>query len=237
MHARRKFSDAVNVLKPWMNKKMTKEEVMAIPEIKGLLLANKVFRTDKPLKRLSAVERHKRRQTEVKPHVDKFFEYLHSVDLTDAKHSERFQDAVQYSLNHEKELRTFLSNGDIPIDNGKAERLVKPLARTRKNSLFSFSRRGAEIAAMIHSVIGTAKANNADVYTYLKYVITMMPDRPKGMSDDKYYAQFTSEFLEDMMPWSKKYRDYERWHFANHIDEMLPDSDVLPEGIMGKTVA
>ena len=46
MHARRKFSDAVNVLKPWMNKKMTKEEVMAIPEIKGLLLANKVFRTN-----------------------------------------------------------------------------------------------------------------------------------------------------------------------------------------------
>ena len=237
MHARRKFAEAVNVLKPWLNKEILKDEVKEIPEIKGLLLANKVFKADKRLKSCSSMGRHKRRLIEAQPYVNKYFEYLHSIDLKDEKYSEKFREAVRYSLNHEKELRTFLSNGNIPIDNGKAERLVKPLARTRKNSLFSYSRRGAEVAAIIHSVIGTAKANNADVYTYLKYVMTTMPDRPKGMSDDEYYAQFTSEFLDNMMPWSKKYRDFERWHFANHIDEMLPDSDVLPEGIKDKTVA
>ena len=234
MHSRRKWSDAVCVLKPWMNKKLTRKEILDIPEIRGLLLANAVFVADTPLKSCSASERYQRRLAEVGPHVDRYFEYLRSIDVADEGCSEKLREAVNYSLNNEEALRVFLTNGNIPIDNGKAERLVKPLATTRKNSLFSFSQEGAENAAMIHSVIETAKANHADVYAYLKYVVTTMPDRPKGLTDDEYYKTFSKEFLDDMMPWSEKYHEFEKWHIENHIDEIMPESDELPKGIKGR---
>ena len=186
MHARRKFAEAVCVLKPWLNKKIDAEELEDIPEIKGLLMANRVFEADTPLKGFSAQKRYKRRKAEVEPVVDEYFEYLRGLDLDNEKYSEKFKEAVQYSLNHEESLRVFLTNGSIPIDNGKAERMVKPISVTRKSSLFSFSREGGEIAAMIHSIVQTAKANGADPYTYLKYIITTMPDRPKGLADNDY---------------------------------------------------
>lgn len=236
MHARRKFAEAVCVLKPWMNKKMSKEEIEEIPEVKGLLKANKVFGADNPLKGLSASERGRRRKSEVKPAVNEYFDYLRGIDLEDEKYSEKFREAVRYSLNHEESLRVFLTNGNIPMDNGKAERAVKPISVTRKNSLFSYSKEGGEVAAMIHSIIQTAKANEADPYIYLKYVITMMPDRSKGQ-DEGDYSYLSEAFMRDMMPWSKKYREYERWHQENHVDEMMPPSEKMPEGIKGRVIA
>ena len=236
MHARRRFSEAVCVLKPWLNKNALPEELEDIPEVKGLLMANRVFEEDTPLKGLTASERYKKRKIKVKPVVDEYFEYLRSIDMKDEKYSEKFKEAVQYSLNNEETLRTFLLNGNIPIDNGRAERAVKPISVTRKSSLFSYSREGGEIAAMIHSIIQTAKANGADPYTYLKYIITMMPDRPKGLEDNDY-SYLSDEFLDGMMPWSKKYREYEKWHHDNHIDEMMPSSGEMPEGIKGRRIA
>ena len=114
--------------------------------------------------------------------------------------------------------------------------MVKPISVTRKSSLFSFSREGGEIAAMIHSIVQTAKANGADPYTYLKYIITTMPDRPKGLADNDY-SYLSEEFMKEMMPWSKKYREYEKWHHDNHIDEMMPPSGEMPEGIKGRRIA
>ena len=58
----------------------------------------------------------------------------------------------------------FLEDGHIPLDNGFAERCIKPVALLRNASLFSFSIQGAESSMIVHSLMETAKANGADGY-------------------------------------------------------------------------
>ena len=72
--------------------------------------------------------------------------------------SEKLKDAVSYALNQEENLRGFLSDGNIPPDNGSAERHVKPISLFRRNSMFSFSLKGAEAMVTIVSLIETARA-------------------------------------------------------------------------------
>ena len=58
-----------------------------------------------------------------------------------------------------------------------SEVAVKPVAITRKNSLFSDSVAGAEASTIIFSIVGTAYANNLDPYKYLEYIFRALPKR------------------------------------------------------------
>lgn len=91
-------------------------------------------------------------------------------DETNPLYSDKLKDAIRYSKNQEKYLRRFLEDGNIPVDNGASERNMKPVACHRKNSLFSFSKKGADATMTIMSLIETAKANQAIPYYYLKYL-------------------------------------------------------------------
>ena len=115
------------------------------------------------------------------------------------------QDAVQYALNQEICLRRFLTDGSISIDNGIAERSVKPVALYRRNSLFSFSVTGADPMVTIFTLIETAKANGADPYFFLKYLMEQMP---------KHLYDKGRDYMPDLMPWSNQYRRYESTYRA-----------------------
>ena len=97
-----------------------------------------------------------------------------SIDLKNPLFSEKLKDEVHFSLNQEKYLRRFLTDGSIPIDNGIAELCVKPVALYRRNSLFSFSVKGTESMVTVFSLIETARANGADPFYNLKYLMKQM---------------------------------------------------------------
>ena len=122
------------------------------------------------------------------------------MDENDPLYSDILKDAISYAKNREIELTQFLLDGNIPIDNGATERNVKPISAHRNNSLFSFTERGAEAVTIIMSLIETAKANGADPYLYLKYLLEEMS---KGVIYNPPYR------IEDMVPWCEPYRIYE----------------------------
>ena len=64
---------------------MTMEELLEEPAVKGLMLANDIFAADKPLKSLEEGERKEKRMSDVAPLVEKFFSFVHSIDLDDPK--------------------------------------------------------------------------------------------------------------------------------------------------------
>ena len=109
--------------------------------------------------------------------------------------------ALQYSLNQETHLRVFLDNSDVPMDNNTAERAIRPFTVDRKNWVNVDSIRGAEVSAIMYSLVETAKANGLQVYDYLEYVLTELA----AHQDDTDRA-----FLADLLLWSKvvqkKYR-------------------------------
>ena len=68
-------------------------------------------------------------------------------------------------------MRTFLSDGRVDLTNNLAERAVKPFAICRRNFLFCKTANGAEAAAVIFTVVQTARLNKLNVEKYLAYVL------------------------------------------------------------------
>ncbi|WP_449257026.1 IS66 family transposase [Bosea sp. (in: a-proteobacteria)] len=70
--------------------------------------------------------------------------------------------AMDYMLRRWDGFARFLGDGRICLTNNAAERSLRGLALGRKAWLFAGSDRGAERAAVIYSLIGTAKLNDID---------------------------------------------------------------------------
>ena len=71
-----------------------------------------------------------KRLEKVKPVLDEMFAYLESITVSS---SCDLGKAVNYALNEKKYLYTFLENGDIPVDNNRAENAIRPFTVGRKN--------------------------------------------------------------------------------------------------------
>ena len=214
-HCRRRFVEAILVMR--LRKGMTVEELMEIPEYRCILMIAEIYKVDEPLKQLTAEERLKTRKEKEQPLFDAFIEYIQTIDITAPDVSSKFKDAINYTLNHERELREFLRDGNVPIDNGAVERLIRDVARLRVNSLFSTTARGAETSAVIISLMQTAALNDADPYYYMKYLMEELP---------RYLYHDPCEYIEDMMPWAEKYRTYEGKERQRTLNCLIP-----PEGI------
>ena len=63
----------------------------------------------------------------------------------------------------------------LPIDNNHDEQQIRPWATGRKNSLPAGTLASGQRAAVIMSLIQTAKLNGHDPYAYLRDVLTLLP--------------------------------------------------------------
>jgi hypothetical protein len=97
--------------------------------------------------------------------------------------------AIAYALNHQKALMKFLDNGKIEIDNNAAERAMRSIALGRKNWLFAGSDNGGHTAAIIYSIIETAKLNNINPWKYLQKVLATIQDHKANK-------------IADLLPWN-----------------------------------
>ena len=226
MHCRRYLATAVivsdAVLHMWED--ASEEEILEQPAVKALLIANKIFEEDTKLKRLQGEERYEKRLKKVAPLVDEFFEFIHSIDIKGKDMFEALRKAVVYAMNQEGHLRTFLKDGEIPIDNGHCERYIKYVAKVRKSCLFAYSECGAEAFGRIMSVIWTAIMNGADPFYYVKFILEEWAKlEQNGVKDRK-------QWFAKRMPWSPDYIEWERQQKAHHTDEFVPDSEKPREG-------
>ena len=83
--------------------------------------------------------------------------------------------AIDYALSNWTALTQFLGDGAVPIDNNAAENAIRPLAVGRKNWLFVGSQLAGERAAVLMSLIESAKLNGHDPWAYLKDVFERLP--------------------------------------------------------------
>jgi transposase len=75
--------------------------------------------------------------------------------------------------------------GRVELDNNTVERAIRPLAHSRKNSLFAGSDGGAEHWAVLASLIETAKLNGLDPQAYITDAITrIIQGHPQSRIDE-----------------------------------------------------
>lgn len=104
---------------------------------------------------------------------------------------------LQYSVNQEEYLKVFLTDGEVPIDDSASERALRNFTIGRKNWVTINTVRGAQASAIIYSITETARANNLNVYYYIKHLLTELPQ----LIDKN--GNIEQSLLEPLMPWSK----------------------------------
>ena len=72
---------------------------------------------------------------------------------------------------------------------------------------------------MIFTLIETAKANQADPYYYLKYLLEQMP---------QHLYDHGTDYMPDLMPWSQRYRCYEAEEKENLVKAQAPPGNEKP---------
>ena len=154
-HTRRKFVEAMPA-----DKSLQSTSVAA----KAVELCNRIYHEEGLLADLTAEERYEQRLVKVKPLLDAFLGWLKALQVSGKS---KLADAIRYALNEKQYLYTFLENGNVPIDNNRAENAIRPFAVVQKNWLFSNAANGAKNSAALYSVITTAQANGLDAQQYL----------------------------------------------------------------------
>ena len=164
-HARRRFDEALTVLK----KDFTKEELKETTAYQALARIGMLYKIEEMIRDKSPEERYKERQKQAKPLLEAFFEWLHKLEDS-VDRSSMIGEAVRYALNQEVYLKRYLEDGRLSIDNLAAERALKNFATGRRNWLFAKSIRGAQASATVYSITETAMLNGKKPYNYLTYV-------------------------------------------------------------------
>ena len=96
----------------------------------------------------------------------------------------RVAGAIDYSLNSWTALTRHLEDGAVPIDNNFIERQIKPWAMGRKAWLFCGSELAGQRAAIVMSLVQSAKLNGHDPWAYLRDVLERLPSHPNNRIDE-----------------------------------------------------
>jgi len=76
--------------------------------------------------------------------------------------------AIAYLGKHFDGLRVFLTDPNVPLDNNRTERALRGVVVRRKNHFGSRSERATQVAAMMSSLVESAKIHRVDPELYLK---------------------------------------------------------------------
>jgi hypothetical protein len=99
--------------------------------------------------------------------------------------------AMDYMLTRWEGFTRFLEDGRICLTNNAAERALRGIALGRKSWLFAGSDRGGQRAALMYTLIVTAKLNDVDPQAWLGDVLARIADLPQGR-------------LPELLPWNWK---------------------------------
>lgn len=110
------------------------------------------------------------RQAQAASRLAAFAEWL-DRQLTLVSGRSELARAIRYARWRWVELTRYLDDGRLEISNNAAENAIRPLALGRKNWLFAGSDAGGERAAVIYTLVRTAKLNGLEPEAYLRDVL------------------------------------------------------------------
>lgn len=171
-HVRRKFYDVAKNIK----------DKQSVPH-RVLNLIGGLYDIERDAKELSIEDRHTLRQKKSLDILKELKTLLEEAKKNTLPKSP-LTAAIKYTLNQWVALNVYTIDGRLFIDNNAAERKMRDPVIGRKNWLFAGSDQAAEHAAIIYSLIETAKLNNVNPFAYLSDVLTRISDYPaKHISD------------------------------------------------------
>jgi len=185
-HGRRKFF----VLADVTAKARGKLAVIAPLALEAVKRIDAIFDAEREINGRSAAERLAIRRSRVAPLVTDLKEWMQAERARLSRHSE-VAKAMDYMLKRWDAFTRFLDDGRICLTNNAAERALRGIALGRKSWLFAGSDRGGERAAVMYTLIQTARLNDVDPQAWLA-------DSLARINDHKIQK------LDELLPWNWK---------------------------------
>ncbi len=168
------------------------KEIPGSKGAEGREFINLLFKLEDEMSDLTYDKKREKRQEASRAILDAFWSWVEETSNFFTT-NEKLTKALTYATNQRKYLETFLEDGRLPISNNLCEANIKPYATARRAWLFADTPKGATANAVLYTLVESAKANNLDVYEYLKYLLNEMPSRDFNNHP---------ETLEQFLPWS-----------------------------------
>lgn len=142
-----------------------------------LLWYQELFDIETRGKVMSSDERRQLRQAEAGPlwnEIETWLEEVQHRTKNVVLPKSDFGKALQYIRNHLAELKRYVDDPLVPIDNNQTEQLMKQIAVGRKNWIFAGSVRGGERNAGFFTLVSSAVRNDLDPWLYVKDVLDQL---------------------------------------------------------------
>jgi transposase len=185
-HSRRKFF----VLADVTAKARGQLAVIAPLAFEAVKRIDAIFDIEREINGCSADERLALRRERVAPLVAELEAWMRAQRAKLSRHSD-VAKAMDYMLKRWSTFTRFLADGRICLTNNAAERALRGIALGRKSWLFAGSDRGGERAAVMYTLIQTARLNDVDPQAWLADVLARINDH-------------NIQKLDQLLPWSWK---------------------------------
>jgi len=169
-HARRKFDELIK----------DNQSPVALQAVQRIAW---IYRIEREVQSLAIDERLAVRQSRSNPLWEEMHVWL-QLERQRVPNGSGIAGAIDYSLNHWAALTENLRDGNVPVDNNHCENQMRPWAVGRKSWLFAGSELAGQRAAVVMSLVVSAKLNGHDPWAYLKDVLTRLPTHPNGRIDE-----------------------------------------------------
>jgi transposase len=192
-HSRRKFFELADIEAAARRKAQGKTPQVISPlALEAVQRIDVLFEIERAINGLSAEERRTVRQERSAPLVAEFEAWMqeHRARLSPGHDLAK---AMNYMLKRWASFTRFLEDGRLCLSNNAAERALRGIALGRKSWLFCGSDRGGHRAAVMYSLIVTAKMNDVDPQAWLADVLARIAGHPASRIDE-------------LLPWNWKPR-------------------------------
>ncbi len=169
-HARRKFDELIK----------DNQSPVATQAVQRIA---RLYAIEREARGLPAQDRLEMRQARAKPLYEEMHVWL-QLERSRVPDGSAVANAIDYSLNRWTALMVNLVDGDVPIDNNHIENLMRPWAMGRKAWLFAGSELAGQRAAIVMSLVQSAKMHGHDPWAYLKDVLTRLPSHLNSRIDE-----------------------------------------------------
>jgi len=188
-HARRKFFELADVAGAARRKSRSERTGMIYPiALEAVQRLDALFDIERTINGKPAAERLAVRQELSAPLMVELHAWL-TTQVAKLSRNHDLAKAINYMLRRWVAFTRFLDDGRICLTNNAAERALRCVPLGRKAWLFCGSDRGGQRAAIIYTLIQTAKFNNVDPQAWLADVLARMADQPINQ-------------LGDLLPWN-----------------------------------
>jgi transposase len=183
-HARRQFFELADIA---ANARRDKNAAAISPiALEAVKRIDALFEIERGINGQSAEERLRVRKEQSAPLLRALEAWLREQR---ARLSNSSSKPIDYMLRRWDRFARFVDDGRICLTNNAAERALRGFALGRKSWLFAGSERGADRAAIMVTLIMTAKLNDVDPQAWLADVLARINDHAVHR-------------LEELLPWS-----------------------------------